>query len=172
MKESKEDDIKDDSLEDMMSLPLGGSVKSDPKESSSDKDGADNNSIKTSIAALRARLFQGGLQDSTELEEEPKSTAKSGNKKKTKQTSWVHVAKAGATPAAVETKRGAVFAEGTQFNDKPSKPAKKTPCKTNVSNLFTCVICIKNQTFPRRPQGANRNYGPTGLLPYYTPEKG
>jgi hypothetical protein len=125
MKESKEDDIKDNSLEDVMSFPLGGLVKSDPKESSYDKDGADNNSIKTSNAALQARLFQGGTQDSAELEEEPKSTAKSGNKMKTKQTSWVHMAKAGATSAAVETKRGAVLAEGTQFNDKPSKPAKK-----------------------------------------------
>ncbi len=101
---------------------------------------------------MRARLFKGGTQDSAKLEEELESTAKSGNKKKTKQTSWVHVAKAGATPAAVKAKQGAVFAEGTQFNDKPIKPAKKTPGKTDVSNLFTSVICIKIKLFHGVPK--------------------
>jgi hypothetical protein len=127
-----------------MSLRLDGSVKSDPKELSSDEEG---DSIKKSIKAVRARLFKGGTQDSAELEEELESTAKSGKKKKTKQTSWVHVAKAGTTLAAAKAKQGAVFAEGTQFNDKPSKPAKKTPGKTNVSNLFTSVIRIKIKLF-------------------------
>ncbi len=50
---------------------------------------------------------------------------------------------AGATPATAKAKQGTVFAEGTQFNDKPSKPAKKTPGKTNASNLFTSVTRIK-----------------------------
>jgi hypothetical protein len=82
-----------------MSLHLDGLVKSDPKELSSDKNG---DSIKKSIKAVQARLFKGGMQDSVELEEELESTAKSGKEKKTKQTSWVHVAKARATPAAAK----------------------------------------------------------------------
>jgi hypothetical protein len=81
-----------------------------------------------------------------------KSIAKSGKKKKTKQTSWVHVAKAGATPATAKTKRGTVFIEGTQFNNKPSKPAKKIPGKTNSSNLFTSVIRIKRKLFHGVPE--------------------
>ncbi len=85
MKESrKEDKIEDDSLKDTMSLHLDGSVKSDPKELSSNKDG---DSIKKSIEAVQVRLFKGGTQDNAELEEELESTAKSGKKKKTKQTS-------------------------------------------------------------------------------------
>jgi hypothetical protein len=124
-------------------------VKSDPKELSSNKDRA---SIKKSIKDVLARLFKGGTQDSAELEEQLESIAKSGKKKKTKQTSWVHVAKAGATPATAKAKQGMVFAEGTQFNDKPSKPAKKTPGKTNVSNLFTIVICIKIKLFHGIPK--------------------
>jgi hypothetical protein len=145
MKESrKEDKIEDDSLKDTMNLHLDGLVKSDLKELSSDKDG---DSIKRSIKAVWARLFKGGTQDSAELEEELESTAKSDKKKKTKQTSLVHVAKAGATPAAAKAKQGAVIAEGTQFNDKQSKPAKKTPGTINMSNLFTSVIRIKIKLF-------------------------
>jgi hypothetical protein len=53
------------------------------------------------------------MQDSPEPEEEIDPTAKS-EKKKGKRTSWVHVAKAGATPSAEVTKQGAVFAEGTR----------------------------------------------------------
>jgi hypothetical protein len=150
MKESrKEDNIEDDSLKDTMSLHLDGLVKSDPKELSSNKDG---DSIKKSIEAVRARLFKGSTQDSAELEEELESTAKSDNKKKSKQTSWVHVPKAGATPAAAKAKQGMVFAEGTQFNNKPSKPAKKTPSKTDVSNLFTSVTRIKIKLFHGVPE--------------------
>jgi hypothetical protein len=150
MKESrKEDNIEDDSLKDTMSLHLDGLVKLDPKKLSSNKDG---DSIKKLIKAVRVRLFKGGTQDSAEPEVELESTAKSGKKKKTKQTSWVHVAKAGATPAAAKAKQGAVFAEGTQFNNKPSKPAKKTPGKTDVSNLFTSVICIKIKLFHGVPE--------------------
>ncbi len=79
MKESrKEDNIEDDSLKDTMSLHLDGSMKSDPKELSSDKDG---DSIKKSIKAVQARLFKGSTQDSAELEEELESTAKSDKKK-------------------------------------------------------------------------------------------
>ncbi len=150
MKESKkEDNIEDNSLKDTMSLHLDSLVKSEPKELSSNKDG---DSMKKSIKAVRARLFKGGMQDSAELEEEFESTAKSGKKKKTKKTSWVHVAKAGATPATAEAKRSAVFAEGIQFNDKPSKPAKKTPGKTGNSNLFTSVIRIKIKLFNGVPE--------------------
>jgi hypothetical protein len=71
MKESrKEDNSEADSLKEMMSLHLEGSVKLDPKELSSNEDGAGTNSIKTSIAALQARLSKGGTQDCAELEEE------------------------------------------------------------------------------------------------------
>ncbi len=57
----------------------------------------------------------------------------------------------GATPSAEVTKRGAVFAEGTQFNEKQYKPMKKTPSKVD-SNLFTCVICIKIKLFHGVPE--------------------
>jgi hypothetical protein len=147
LKEFKEDDLK--SLKETMSLGLS-TAKSDPSESSAKEDCGDNNSIKASIAAVRANLFKGLTQDSAEPEEEINPTTKS-EKKKGKRTSWVHVAKAGATLSVEVTKRGAVFAEGTQFNEKQYKPMKKTPSKVDL-NLFTCVICVKLKLFHGVPK--------------------
>jgi hypothetical protein len=45
-----------------MSLNLESSMKSDPKELSSDKEGTDANSIANENAILRAQLFKGGTQ--------------------------------------------------------------------------------------------------------------
>jgi hypothetical protein len=77
-------------------------------------------------------------------------TTKSG-KKKGKRAPWVHVAKAAATPLAEVTKRSAIFAEGTQFNKKQHKPAKKTPGK-GESNLFISIICIRIKLFHGVPE--------------------
>jgi hypothetical protein len=46
-----------------ISLNLDSLVKSDPKESSSNKEGTDANSIANNIATLRAQLFKGDTQD-------------------------------------------------------------------------------------------------------------
>jgi hypothetical protein len=150
IKDLKDDDLEVDSLKETMSLGLGSTTKSDPSEISSNKEGVDNNSIKASIAAVQANLFKGHMQNSAESEEEPDPTAKSG-KKKAISTSWVHAAKAGATPSAEETKQGAVFAAGTQFNEKQNKPAKKTPGKLDLT-LFTSVIRIKIHLFDGVPE--------------------
>ncbi len=101
MKDSKENDL--ESLRETMSLGLG-TAKLDPSSKSSAKESrGGNNSIKASIAAVRANLFKGLMQYSAEPEEEFDSTAKSG-KKKGKRAPWVHVAKAAATPLAKVTK--------------------------------------------------------------------
>jgi hypothetical protein len=44
-----------------------------------------------------------------------------------------------------------VFAAGTQFNKKQSKPAKKTPGKLDLT-LFTSVIRIKIKLFHGVPE--------------------
>jgi hypothetical protein len=55
---------------------------------------------------------------------------------------WVPIAKGGCNEAEVP-KHGAVFAEGTHFNDKPGKPRKKMPGKVTLSTLITSVIQIR-----------------------------
>ena len=141
MKESNEEDL--ESLKDLMSLGIG-TAKSDPSsgESFAENSGGGNDSIKTAIAAVRANLFKGLTQDSAD-DGEANPTVKSA-KKKGKNTAWVHAAKAPATPPAEATKQRANFAEGTQFNEKQSKPpAKKTPGKQGEAHLFTCVVRIR-----------------------------
>ncbi len=68
MKESRDKneetlDDKDGMSKDNMSLNLDSSVKTDPKELSSDKEGMDADSITNKIATLRAQLFKGGMQE-------------------------------------------------------------------------------------------------------------
>jgi hypothetical protein len=57
------DNNKDNTSKANMSLNLDSLVKSDPKESSSDKEGMDADSIANKIATLIAQLFMGGTQD-------------------------------------------------------------------------------------------------------------
>jgi hypothetical protein len=150
-KKPEEDNL--DSLKDTMSLDLA-TAKSDPSsgESSAEESKGGNDSIKAHIAAVQANLFKGLTQDSAEQpEEDPGLTVKSG-KKKGKGASWVHVAKVLATPSAQAAKRGANFAEGTQFNEKQHKPVKKTPRKQGESELFTSVIRIKIKLFHGVPE--------------------
>ncbi len=52
------------------------------------------------------------------------------------------IAKGGHDEAEVP-ERGAAFAEGTHFKDKPVKPLKKMPGKATSSTLTTSVIWIK-----------------------------
>jgi hypothetical protein len=128
-----------------MSLNLDSLVKSDSKESSSNKEGTEANSIANEIATLRAQLFKKGTQEYASKGHEDKrdSTAITASTKGSRKAKpCVPSAKGGRNKAEV-LKRGAVFGEGTHFNDKPGKPLKKTPGKATSSTLITSVIRIK-----------------------------
>ncbi len=140
---NKEKDNKEEGMsKDSMSLNLDSLVKSDPKELSSNKEGRDANSIANKIATLRTQLFKGGTQATAckRHEDGCNSTAEKASKKGSRRAkSWVPIAKGGSPKAKVPT-RGAVFAEGTHFNQKLGKPLKKTLGKANSSTLLTSVI--------------------------------
>ncbi len=118
-------------------------TKSDPKESD-DKvgsgDGEDKDSIGRAIAGTRKNLFKvdetctpGGKEESGEKARKPKG--------------WTPIPKAAttATPqgkAQTSGRKGAKFAEGTQFHEKVSTGgAKKTPGKEGKMN--NCIVRIK-----------------------------
>ncbi len=129
-----------------MSLNLDSLVKSDSKESLSDKEDAEaDHSIANGITTIRAQLFKGGTQESASKGHEDKrnSTAITASTKGSKKAKpWVPIAKGGGNEAEAP-KQGVVFAEGTHFDDKPGNPLKKMPGKATSSTLITSVIWIK-----------------------------
>jgi hypothetical protein len=150
MKDTSDEEVKVGSAKENMSLGLDSVAKLAPRESSSNNDDVDNNSIKANIAALCAKLFRGTQKSCGNPDKDPTPTAKLG-KKKSRQASWVHIAKAGTTPAPKETRQGAAFTADTQFNERQSKLARKTLGK-NDSDLFTSVIHIKIKLFHGVPE--------------------
>jgi hypothetical protein len=128
-----------------MSLNLDSLVKSDSKEFSSNKEDTEADSIANEITTLRAQLFKGGTQETASKGHKDRcnSTAITASTKDSRKAKpRVPIAKRGCTEAEVP-KRGAVFVEGTHFNNKPGKPLKKKPGKATLSTLTTSVIQIK-----------------------------
>jgi hypothetical protein len=141
MKESgqngEKDNNEDSTSKANMSLNLDSLVKSDSKEVLSDEEDTEANSIANENAILRAQLFKGGMQESASKGHEDGciSTAITASIKGSRKAKpWVPIAKGDGNEAEVP-KRGAVFAKGTQFNDKPGKPLKKMP---GVGMLTAC----------------------------------
>ncbi len=118
-------------------------MKSNPKESNDEArsgDGEDKDSIGRAISGTRKNLFKvdktctpGGKEESGEKARKPKR--------------WKPIPKAAttATPqgkAQTSGRKGAKFAEGTQFHEKVSTGgAKKTPGKEGKMN--NCIVRIK-----------------------------
>jgi hypothetical protein len=135
------DTNKDSTSKAKMSLNLDSLAKSDSKESLSNKEDTEADSIANEIATLRAQLFKGDMQESASEGHEDKhdSTAITASTKGSKKAKpWLPIAKGGGNKAEVP-KRGAVFAEGNHFSDKPGKPLKKTPGKATSSTLIMSV---------------------------------